>query len=362
MLYGCPNSSLILHLGVAPVKRLGWRGLLLLVTGLLLAVLPTVGFARDLFLNTFTEGDVKIRIDGIDLQFDPAPYIAPPGRTMVPMRGLFETLGAEVAWHAETQTILAHRGDREIQLQIGSKEAIVDGVARPMDVAPVLMQERTYVPLRFVAEALNASVSWDPRAHKASITSSTTGLESLDLSAGAKLHYRLTMVQLALPRHVTVAIEQRQPFPGSALIKVYDRAHPELALRLERSQLATSSKLLPTNMAIDGSETAPWLSEALFAELQQAEKPVEATLGGLAVQAQEPSKMTIEEQTSFVLTMNGERVALPALVLLTPNGDRLWVLNDPANPLILKIEAVGEPLAGAPATYGLQLEQVEAGE
>lgn len=343
------------------VKRLGWRGLLLLVTGLLLAILPAISFAHDLFTNTYTEGGVKIRIDGIDLQFDPAPYIAPPGRTMVPMRGLFESMGAQVEWLAETQTIRATRGNREIQLQIGSKVFYVDGIARPMDVAPTIEQDRTYVPLRFVAEALNASVTWDPREHKASITSSTTQLTTLPLAAGAKLEYRVTMVQLALQRHLTVAIEQREPFPGRSMIKVYDPAQPEFALRLDRTQLAESTKLLPTNLAIDGSETAPWLSQAVFTSLVNDSQGTSATLGGLAQHAQQPSKLAVEESTHFVLTMGGERVAVPALVLLTPNGDRLWVLNDAANPLILKIEAVGTPIEGAPATYGLQLEQVEQG-
>lgn len=341
------------------MKRLGWRGLLLLVTGLLLAILPAISFAHDLFTSTYTEGGVKIRIDGIDLQYDPAPYIAPPGRTMVPMRGLFESLGAQVEWVAETQTILATRGDRAIQLRIGSNVAYVDGVARPMDVAPAIQQERTYVPLRFVAEALNASVNWDPREQKASITSSSTRLPTLDLADGTKLHYRLTMVQLAMQRQLTVQIEQREAFPGAALIKIYDPAQPELALRLERNQLADSSKLLPTNLAIDGSETAPWISRAVFRTLVNDSQGATATLGGLAQQAQEPAMMSLEESTTFVLTLHGERVAVPALVVLTPNGDRLWVLDDANNPLVLKVEAVGAPIEGAPATYGLQLEQVE---
>jgi hypothetical protein len=228
-----------------------------------------------------------------------------------------------------------------------------------MDVAPEISQDRAYVPLRFVAEALNASVSWDPRERKASITSSTTSLTSLDIANGTKLQYRLMMVQLAMDRHMTVAVEQRQAFPGAAQIKVYDPAQPDLALRFERQQLANSGKLLPTNLSIDGSETAPWLSKAVFNVLKNNGQATGVTLGGLAQQAQQPTRMTVEEHTRFVLTLRGERVSVPALVLLTPNGDRLWVLDDATNPLILKIEAVGEPLSGAPATYGLQLEQVE---
>lgn len=341
------------------MKRFGWRGLLLLVTGLLLVVLPAIGFAHDLFGNTYTEGGIKIRIDGIDLQFDPAPYIAPPGRTMVPMRAIFESLGAHVDWLAETQTIHAVRGNQEVVLQIGAKEATVNGVNRPMDVAPQIQQDRTYVPLRFVAEALNASVSWDPRERKASITSSTTSLPTLAVAAGTKLNYRLTMVQLAMDRHLTIQVEQREVFPGPAQIKVYDPAQPDLALRFDRRQLEHSTKLLPTNLSIDGSETAPWISKGLHMTLVNSTNGATATLGGLAQQAQNPARLTIEEESRFVLTVGGERVSVPAMVLLTPNGDRLWVLDDATNPLILKIEAVGEPLAGAPATYGLQLESVE---
>jgi hypothetical protein len=278
---------------------------------------------------------------------------------MVPMRAMFESLGAQVDWFADTQTIHAVRGQREVELQIGSKQARVNGAIRPMDVAPEIEQDRTYVPLRFVAEALNASVSWDPRERKASITSSTTNLSTLELAAGTKLHYRLMMVQLAMERHLTVAIEQRQAFPGPAQIKIYDPLQPALALRFDRRQLADSTKLFPTNLAIDGSETAPWLSKAVFEGMLNDSLGATVTLGGLAQQAQQPTRMRADQHTTFVLTMNGERVALPALVVLTPNGDRLWVLDDDTNPLILKIEAVGEPLEGAPATYGLQLEQVE---
>jgi hypothetical protein len=344
---------------VVRMKRLGWRGLALILTGALLTIIPAAVFSHELRTSTYTEGGVKLRIDGVEMQFDPAPYIAPPGRTMVPMRAIFETLGAAVIWDEATKTVHAERGGRQVTLQIGSTEAVVDGSIRSMDVAPAIRQGRTYVPLRFVAEALNSSVNWDSQERKVSLTSSTTSASTLPLQPGTKLTYRLLMVQLFLHRQVTVEIEQRSGFPGTARIKLFDPTNPDLFLRLERRQLASSAKLLPTNLALDGTETAPWLSKWLYSELKLRGEAQAVTLGGLGKDAQAPARLAREGYTTYVLNRQGQRIEVPAMLAVTPKGDRIWLLDDPNNPLILKVEAVGEPLQGAPATYGVQLEMVE---
>jgi len=88
------------------------------------------------------------------------PYIE-NDRTMVPLRFISEALGAEVEWVAETRTIHISLEETKISMQIDNKEYTINGETKEMDVAPVIREDRTFVPLRFVSEALNKSVYWN---------------------------------------------------------------------------------------------------------------------------------------------------------------------------------------------------------
>lgn len=114
--------------------------------------------------------EVNVKIDGKLIAFDqPALYI--DGRTMVPVRGVFEKLGASVNWSQATNTITARKGTTIVELKIGSKTAKVNGISKTLDVAPLVLNNRTLIPLRFISEALGAKVGWDQAAFTALITS-----------------------------------------------------------------------------------------------------------------------------------------------------------------------------------------------
>ena len=113
---------------------------------------------------------IQIRIDGVYLETDVPPEII-EGRTMVPMRALFEAMGAEVEWDDTTLTVEAIRGEQSVYLTIDSREALVDGRRVNLDAPARLINGRTFVPLRFVSEALGFKMSWDLRV--IDITSST---------------------------------------------------------------------------------------------------------------------------------------------------------------------------------------------
>lgn len=102
---------------------------------------------------------IRVTINGAPLTMDVAPTIQ-NGRTLVPMRAIFEALGAQVHWDDATSTIRAYRREDAIVLQLGNRTAWVNGPSRQLDVAPVAVGGRTMVPLRFVAEALGAQVAW----------------------------------------------------------------------------------------------------------------------------------------------------------------------------------------------------------
>jgi len=123
--------------------------------------------------------DIAVLLNGEILEFDVPPQII-GDRTMVPMRKIFEALGAEVQWDGETQTIYATRGVTEIVLQIGNCEMMIDSniftsstmsaYAVTLDVPPLLVGDRTLVPVRAVAEGLDADVQWDGDARTVIIT------------------------------------------------------------------------------------------------------------------------------------------------------------------------------------------------
>lgn len=104
---------------------------------------------------------------GIGVQVNGQPVLFPVqqpeymnGRVMVPLRGVFEKLGAFVTWHPETDTVQAVKGDTDVRVRIGSHIAEVNGSQKQLDVAPILVNGTTLVPLRFLSESLGAQVDW----------------------------------------------------------------------------------------------------------------------------------------------------------------------------------------------------------
>lgn len=104
--------------------------------------------------------DVIVKLDGEILQFDVAPCLI-SDRTMVPLRAIFEALGATVEWNDETKTVTAYNEEANVKCTIGSNAMYVNEVEKIIDVAPMIVESRTLVPVRFIAESFNCGVSWD---------------------------------------------------------------------------------------------------------------------------------------------------------------------------------------------------------
>lgn len=102
--------------------------------------------------------DVSVSVNGNPVAISPPP-ISRAGRVFVPLRGIFERLGASVVY--ANGIINATGNNRTIALKIGSNQAQVSGVSQTLDVAPFIIGASTYVPLRFVSQALGANVNYD---------------------------------------------------------------------------------------------------------------------------------------------------------------------------------------------------------
>lgn len=126
-----------------------------MITTLLLGITAPV-FAQ--------ENSIKVQLNGQDLAFDVKPQII-KDRTMVPLRGIFEKLGAKVSWEGKTQTITATKAATIVKLKLNSKSATVidNGVSSQvqLDAAPLIIKDRTLVPIRFISESLGKHVGWD---------------------------------------------------------------------------------------------------------------------------------------------------------------------------------------------------------
>ena len=125
------------------------------ITSLLVAVLLLISVCP-----AYAEDEIKVFVNGDSLQTDVAPIIV-EGRTLVPLRVIFEALGAWVDWNGDTQTVTARKDDITISLQIGSNTLIKNGSYITLDVPAQLVNSRTLVPVRAVAESFGAEVEWD---------------------------------------------------------------------------------------------------------------------------------------------------------------------------------------------------------
>jgi hypothetical protein len=119
------------------------------------------------FAATPALADVQVTLNGNTLQLSPPP-ITRAGRVFVPLRAIFESLGASVVYQGGV--INATKGGRAISLTIGSTQASVGGQSQALDVAPFIVGASTFVPLRFVSQALGASVNYDGQNQIVAIT------------------------------------------------------------------------------------------------------------------------------------------------------------------------------------------------
>ena len=117
-------------------------------------------FASMLVPSVFTNENIYVKLNGNDIQFDVPPQII-KDRTMVPMRSIFEELGYIVKWFSDSKTIKANGNQGVITMQVGKQYVYKNDVATYIDVSPLIISDRTLIPLRAVSEILECNVLWD---------------------------------------------------------------------------------------------------------------------------------------------------------------------------------------------------------
>lgn len=152
--------------------------------------------------------NISVELNGQALSFDVSPTMD-NNRVLVPMRAIFEALGAKVNWDGATNTVSAEKDGKKIYLTIGQKLASVSGEIVTLDVPAKIVNSRTLVPIRFVSESLGAKVDWDNSARKVIIGSAAVAsLEgSLKISGSTSVQpVAEEMAQAFMKKHPKVTI------------------------------------------------------------------------------------------------------------------------------------------------------------
>lgn len=115
--------------------------------------------------------NVKVYLNGSKIEFDVQPQII-NDRTMVPMRAIFEAMDCEVVWHQNLQQIVVWKNDELLMnLGVGRKYMdLFDFGTKELDVPPMIVDERTLVPLRAISESIGATVDWNGKTQTVNIT------------------------------------------------------------------------------------------------------------------------------------------------------------------------------------------------
>lgn len=113
---------------------------------------------------------ISVYIDGAKLATDQAPVMV-QGRVMLPLRAIFEALGASVNWNQSTKTVTASKDGTTIVLTLKAKTAKINNVSIGLDVPAQSIKGRTMIPVRFVSEALGQEVGWNSKSQIVTITS-----------------------------------------------------------------------------------------------------------------------------------------------------------------------------------------------
>ena len=113
-------------------------------------------------INVFAADNIYVILDGNYIEFDVMPQII-NGRTMVPIRAIFEKMGAIVEWDATTGSAICTKGDTVVKMTVDSMDMYINGQVTKMDIAPVIIKGRTLAPARYVAEAFGADVQWSQK-------------------------------------------------------------------------------------------------------------------------------------------------------------------------------------------------------
>jgi hypothetical protein len=226
---------------------------------LLLTLLATCAIALSVpVLPAVAQAAPTISVNGQTVSFDQPP-VERAGRVYVPLRGVFEQLGASVVY--QNGQINATRGSTTVALTIGNSTATVNGQPQQLDSPPFVIGARTLVPLRFVAQALGATVSYNASSNSVAIAQSMPNIVITPVPRQAP-----PPRAAAAPMILALALVRPEPPNGSTV----DGARPQISATFPQRVQADSLRI-----RLDGRDVAAasYVSDRSFSYDTPADLP-----------------------------------------------------------------------------------------
>ena len=111
-------------------------------------------------VSIYAEKAISLEVDGVVIRSEVSPTII-DGRTMVPVRDIFEACGADVVWEPTTKKITGSKDGKVVVMQVGSNKVYINSGVTAMDSMPVIVNGRTLAPARYVASSFGGTTEWD---------------------------------------------------------------------------------------------------------------------------------------------------------------------------------------------------------
>ena len=272
--------------------------------------------------------DISVFVDGIGQNDEVSPYLK-SGRTLVPLRGVLETLGATVSWNQAEQTAVVSKGERSVVLTVGSRAVTVNGEKGMLDIAPELRNGRLMVPFRTVLEAFGAAVKWDSVNSAVRVLSEERKDKTLNLSLSGDVHSMDSAMaanrsQLTLLQQTGEGLVRRDEFghlvPGMA--KKWDISPDGLTCTFqlrEGAKWSDGSKVTARDFeyawkrAIDPKTGSAWAFQFYGIENAQKANEGKGAVSEVGVRAIDDVtlQVTLEKPQAYFLEMLAEPVFQP---------------------------------------------------
>ncbi|HEY3328836.1 MAG TPA: stalk domain-containing protein [Capsulimonadaceae bacterium] len=220
----------------------------------------------------FAQAPISVVINDKPMVFADAQPMEMNGSVLVPLRGVFEQLGASVQYNGMTRTIEAVRGSTDVILRLGQDTAYINNAAQPLTQAPIVSGSSTMVPLRFVAQAFGATVNWV--AASRTVVINTAGSTSTPITAdkGGNISGQIVNVTTsALEPQIVVRSEGRRivvPIAGNTLILLQKGKEPASEVSI--------SQLLPGDTVQVSRDAAGGPASVIRANYNEVRGPVKS--------------------------------------------------------------------------------------
>ena len=259
--------------------------------------------------NVFAGRSPLIEYNGKIVKSDVSPYIQNE-RTMVPIRFISETLGYNVTWDNDKREVGVKGKDTEILLKVDSKNALVNGKEVKLDAPASIKKDRTFVPLRFVAENLKAEVKWDKENFKVIINDNKNASSIINLTSDEdKYVSEIKALQSDLNKSIGKLklsfFDNAANLSSNELNSAYENANSEITNIVNRiKSLNVPDKFKGSHeYTLRASEKAleilPGLKNSIMSENEEAAKVFIRELTDFQVKMQEATD-------SFNAALNGE--------------------------------------------------------